>query len=147
MRAYETVFILKPELSTEQLEAHLEFYKDSILKHGGEIVNVDAWGKVALAYKIDNIGEGVYYVVKFNATVDYITELEKRFKFNEDVMRFVIVQLDEKKFKASPRREAVKRERRPRADEARRPRTGGRRPRPENETAREVEADAEETEA
>ncbi|GAB7140827.1 hypothetical protein RsTz2092_07800 [Deferribacterales bacterium RsTz2092] len=112
LRSYETVFILSPELGADAQTEGIDFYKDSIVKNGGEVVNVELWGKRALAYKIDGFSEGIYTVIQFNAPTEYVKELEKRYKFNENVMRFVIVQLDEKKFKANPRKDPVKRERR-----------------------------------
>lgn len=112
MRTYETVFILKPELTAEEQEKHIAFYKENITNHGGEIIKVDVWGKQQLAYPIDNRTEGFYVLIQFKAETDYANaELEKRFQFNEDVMRYVIVMLDEKRFKQSPRKEPVRRER------------------------------------
>ena len=112
MRTYETVFVLKPTLSAEEQTKHLEFYKENIVNHGGEIISVEVWGKQTLAYPIENQTEGIYVLIQFKAENGYTgDELEKRFKFNEDVMRYVVVMIDEKKFKLKPRKEPVRRER------------------------------------
>lgn len=112
MRTYETVFILKPNLTADEQTKHIDFYKDNITKHGGEIVNVELWGKLQLAYAIENHTDGIYVLIQFNAETSYANgELEKRFQFNEDVIRYVIVMLDEKKFKLKPRKEPIRRER------------------------------------
>ena len=112
MRTYETIFILKSELTTEEQEKHIEFYKENITSHGGEIVKMEVWGKQALAYPIEKSTEGFYVLIQFKAEGDYVNdELEKRYQFNEDVIRYVIVMLDEKKFKQNPRKEPVRRER------------------------------------
>lgn len=112
MRTYESIFILKSELTTEEQEKHIEFYKDNITSHGGEIVKLEVWGKQALAYPIEKSTEGFYVLIQFKAEGDYVNdELEKRYQFNEDVIRYVIVMLDEKKFKQNPRKEPVRRER------------------------------------
>jgi small subunit ribosomal protein S6 len=113
LRTYETVFVLKPDLTAEAQNEQIEFYKDNIVKNGGEILKVDPWGKIPMAYKIDNYGEGVYVLIQFNAETDYVEELEKRYKFNESVMRHIIVMIDGKKFKLNPKKEP-KRDRRPR---------------------------------
>lgn len=112
MRTYETVFILQPELTAEEQEKNIEFYKENITNNGGEIVKVEVWGKQQLAYPIENKTEGIYVLIQFKANTDYVNaELEKRFQFNESVMRYVIVMLDEKRFKQNPRKEPVRRER------------------------------------
>ena len=118
MRTYETVFVLKPNLTAEEQTKHLDFYKDNIVNHGGEILSVEVWGKQTLAYPIENQTEGIYILIQFKAENGYTgEELEKRFKFNEDVMRYVVVMIDEKKFKLKPRKEPVRRER-PAGDKA-----------------------------
>ena len=112
MRTYETIFILKSELTTEEQEKHIEFYKENITSHGGEIVKMEVWGKQALAYPIEKSTEGFYVLIQFKAEGDYVNdELEKRYQFNEDVIRYVIVMLDEKRFKQNPRKEPVRKER------------------------------------
>lgn len=109
MRSYETVFILKPTITAEEQDKHIQFYKENITNGGGEIIKVDIWGKQHLAYPIENHNEGIYVLIQFKADTEYSNnELEKRFKFNEDVLRYVIVMLDEKKFKQNPRKEPVK---------------------------------------
>ncbi len=99
MRKYETVFIVNPELTTEDSEKTLEFFKENITKNGGNVTKVDPWGRQKLAYPIENHNEGYYYLIQFEADPEYPTELLKRFKFDENVLRYVIVQLDGKKFK------------------------------------------------
>jgi small subunit ribosomal protein S6 len=102
---------MKPDLSAEVQNGHTEFYKENITKNGGEIIAAESWGKLTLAYKIDGFSEGVYTLIQFKATTSYVLELEKRYKFNEDVLRFVVVMIDEKKFKLKPRKDPIKRER------------------------------------
>lgn len=118
MRAYETVFVLNPELGADAQAEQVEFYKDIITKNGGTITTIDAWGKINMAYKINRFSEGIYTVVQFEGTGALIEELERRYKYNEDVLRYIVVQLDEKKFKAKPRKDPVRRERKPRRENA-----------------------------
>ncbi len=111
MRTYETIFILKPELTAEEHEKNIEFYKENITSNGGEIVKLEVWGKQALAYPIDKHNDGYYVLIQFKANTNYTNdELEKRFQFNEDIIRYVIVMLDEKRFKKDPRKTPVRRE-------------------------------------
>lgn len=112
MRTYETVFILTPNLTADEQTNHIDFYKENIVKHGGEIINVELWGKQQLAYTIDKHTDGIYVLIQFKAETNYANdELEKRFQFNEDIIRYVIVMLDEKRFKIKPRKEPIRRER------------------------------------
>jgi small subunit ribosomal protein S6 len=112
LRTYETVFVLSPELAHEEVSAQVEFYKDSIVKNGGEIITCDEWGKRELAYRIGAFREAFYVLIQFKAEAGYIAELEKRYKFNELILRYVVVKIDEKRFKLKPRKDPVKRERR-----------------------------------
>lgn len=109
--------MLNPELGGDALTQQVDFYKENITSHGGEIISVESWGKLTLAYPIERHTEGVYTVIQFNAGADYLPELEKRYKFNEDVLRHVIVQIDEKKFKLKPRKEPARRPRHTRRDD------------------------------
>jgi small subunit ribosomal protein S6 len=112
LRTYETVFVLSPELAPDGVSAQAEFYKDNIVKNGGEIITCDEWGKRELAYQIGAFREAYYVLIQFKAEPRYISELERRYKFNELVLRHVVVMIDEKRFKLKPRKDPVKRERR-----------------------------------
>jgi small subunit ribosomal protein S6 len=59
MRAYEATYILSPELDEEQLTQAQEKFKDMVTKNGGEIVNIESWGKRKLAYEINKKNEGI----------------------------------------------------------------------------------------
>lgn len=106
MNTYETVFIVRPDLQQDEIEKELEFYKNNIEQNGGRIIKVEPWGRVTMAYAIENYAEGYYYLIQFEADEKYPDELTKRFRYNENVLRFVIVAIDEKKFKLNPRRDS-----------------------------------------
>jgi len=105
MNTYETVFIVRPDLPQEELDKELEFYKNNIEQHGGTILKVEPWGKQSMAYEIDNFREGVYFLIQFEANTDYNDEINMRFRYNENVMRYVVVAIDDKKFKLNPKRD------------------------------------------
>ena len=117
MRTYETIFVLNPELGADVQAEQVEFYKENITKNGGEIIAHEPWGKLTLAYKIDKFGEGIYNLIQFKANTDYVVELERRYKYNENVLRYVVVMIDEKKFKLKPRKDPVKRTYKPKREE------------------------------
>lgn len=105
MNTYETVFIVRPDLPQEELDKELEFYKNNIEQNGGKIIKVEPWGKQTMAYDIENFREGVYFLIQFEADTEYHKELDRRFRYNENVMRFVVVHIDGKKFKLNPKKD------------------------------------------
>ncbi len=91
---YETVFILTPVLSDEQMkEAVVKFQK--ILKDkGAEIIHEDHWGLRKLAYPIQKKTSGFYHLIEFKSEGSLINELEVAFKRDERILRFLTVALD-----------------------------------------------------
>ncbi|OON95492.1 MAG: 30S ribosomal protein S6 [Epulopiscium sp. Nele67-Bin005] len=99
MKNYELALVLVASLGEEEKLAQLEKVKELIVRFGGEITNVDDWGKRKLAYeikKIDKHREGFYYFIHFNAEPSTPAEVESRLRITESVLRYLIVRLDEK---------------------------------------------------
>lgn len=94
MRAYETIFILSPELDEENKTNLVEKFKKLITENGGEITNFDEWGKRKLAYPINKKSEGYYVLMNFNAEVNVPHELERVYKITDGVMRYLIVKTE-----------------------------------------------------
>jgi small subunit ribosomal protein S6 len=91
MRAYEAMYIIRPDFDEEKVQATVEKYSSLIQNNGGELVKVDLWGKRRLAYEINKIREGYYVLVKFNGVPETPAELERNFKISDDVIRYLIV--------------------------------------------------------
>jgi len=91
---YETVFIMTPVLSDEQMkEAVVKFQK--ILKDkGAEIIHEDHWGLRKLAYPIQKKTSGFYHLIEFKSEGSLINEWEVAFKRDERILRFLTVALD-----------------------------------------------------
>ena len=96
MKNYELALVLVPSLGEEEKVATLEKAKELIARFGGEITNVDDWGRRKLAYEINKTREGFYYFIHFNAETTLPAEVESRLRINESVLRYLIVRLDEK---------------------------------------------------
>ena len=96
MYNYETLFILKPELEEEAIQANISKFSEIISKGGGEVEKVDEWGKKKLAYPIDYHNEGYYVLTTFKSDGDLPRELERNFRITEDVMRFLVKRTDRK---------------------------------------------------
>ncbi|MFW5986268.1 MAG: 30S ribosomal protein S6 [Halanaerobiales bacterium] len=90
-RLYETTFILKPDLEEEDRDNLLERIKNIIPDNGGEIVEVDIWGKRKLAYEINDYRTGFYTVIVFRGNVEVVNELERNFKIIDNVLRSLVI--------------------------------------------------------
>ncbi|MCO6357341.1 SSU ribosomal protein S6P [Roseivirga pacifica] len=94
LKNYETVFILNPVLSDEQMKDAVGQYEQLLKENGAEIINVEKWGLKKLAYAIQHKSTGFYNLIEFKAEPSAIANLEIEFKRDERVMRFLTVALD-----------------------------------------------------
>lgn len=95
MRNYETIFILKPTLE-EATRNELINKFTSIISAAGEVVKIEEWGNRKLAYEIEKFRDGYYVLVNFKAAPSLPMELERNYRIADDVIRYMIVNLDEK---------------------------------------------------
>jgi small subunit ribosomal protein S6 len=91
---YETVFILTPVLSEDQVKEAVKDYEKLITTNGGEIVNRENWGMRKLAYPIQKKSTGFYNLFEYRVEGQYIDKLETQFIRDEKVLRFLTVKLD-----------------------------------------------------
>ncbi|AZS18033.1 30S ribosomal protein S6 [Paenibacillus motobuensis] len=89
MRKYEVMYILRPELEQEAVQALVEKFQ-GIIQNGGEITKHDVMGKRRLAYEINKIRDGIYVLVNFTATPEVVAELERILKISDEVIRYLI---------------------------------------------------------
>ena len=94
MNQYETVFILTPVLSDDQMKEPAAKFKKVLTDQGAEIVNEEAWGLKKMAYAIQKKSTGFYCLVEFKAEPEVIKVLETAFRRDEKVIRFQTVKLD-----------------------------------------------------
>ena len=94
MNKYETVFILTPVLSDEQMKETVAKFKKLLTDKGADIVNEETWGLKKMAYAIDKKSTGFYCLLEFNAEPSVINSLETGFRRDEKVIRFITVKLD-----------------------------------------------------
>jgi len=95
MRKYETLFILRPTLEEEKRNEVIEKFK-GIIASDGEVEKVEEWGVKRLAYEIEKIRDGYYVLVNFKATPELPKELERNFRISDDVLRYIVVNLEDK---------------------------------------------------
>ena len=94
LNRYETVFIVTPVLSEDQMKETVEKYINFLKEHGAEIVYTNNWGMRKLAYPIRKKTTGFYYLIEFNAEGSVIADLEVAYKRDERLLRFLTVSLD-----------------------------------------------------
>ena len=94
MNQYETVFILTPVLSDDQMKETAAKFKKVLTDKGGEIINEEAWGLKKMAYAIQKKSTGFYCLLEFKAEPEVIKTLETAFRRDEKVIRFQTVKLD-----------------------------------------------------
>ncbi len=95
MHSYETLFVLQPELTEEQIKADLDKIT-AVINANGEVENVDEWGKRKLAYEIDKkYTEGYYVLIEFKANTNVLPELDHQFKVNDDVIRSLVIKKED----------------------------------------------------
>jgi len=94
MNRYETVFIMTPVLSAEQVAETVEKYKAFLKKHKGIIVHEEAWGLRKLAYPIQKKSTGFYQLLEFEADASVVLPFETEFRRDERVIRFLTTRMD-----------------------------------------------------
>jgi small subunit ribosomal protein S6 len=94
MRRYETIVIVDPDLSNEQRLPVFERLKDLIVQQGGFLVIVDEWGDKRLAYEIKKKSRGYYVRLDFCGTGALVNEMERFFRIDERVLKYMTVLLD-----------------------------------------------------
>jgi small subunit ribosomal protein S6 len=91
VRQYETIFIVDPEFETDAVQELVEKFKGLVEGQGGQITEVDEWGKRRLAYPINDRQEGYYYLMNFTANPETAQDLERVYKITNGLMRYLII--------------------------------------------------------
>jgi small subunit ribosomal protein S6 len=139
MRHYEIVFLVHPDQS-EQVPAMVERYTSLIEQDGGQVHRLEDWGRRQLAYPIEKIHKAHYILMNVEASQEAVDELNTTFRYNDAILRNLVLRRDEAITEESPimKHEKEGRDRRSRRDDA---------PRQESEapveTAAPADADAE----
>ena len=94
MRHYEIVFLVHPDQS-EQVPAMIERYKALIEGGNGKIHRLEDWGRRQLAYPIDNLVKAHYVLFNIEAGQDILNELVDAFRFNDAILRHLVIRRDE----------------------------------------------------
>lgn len=90
MNNYEMVVVFKPNLEEETRKVALERLYDAI-NSNGKVGEVDDWGQRKLAYEINYIKEGHYYIVNFEADPSIVKEVERRSQIQDSIIRYMVI--------------------------------------------------------
>ena len=111
MRHYEIVFLVHPDQS-EQVPAMVERYRSMIESGEGTIHRLEDWGRRQLAYPIAKVQKAHYVLLNIECAKDVLDELVAAFRFNDAVLRHLIIRMDEAFTEASPMAKASERDER-----------------------------------
>ena len=95
MNKYELAVVVSAKIEDEERAAVIEKVKALIERFGGNVTNIDEWGKKKLAYEVQKMKEAFYYFVSFEAEATAPAEIEHRIRIMDNVIRFLCVRQDE----------------------------------------------------
>ncbi len=91
---YESAVIINAALDDEQIETIISRIKETIINNGGEIREVENWGRKRLAYMVKKSKIGYYVIYRFNSPSNIISKLERSYSLDEHILRYLTIQLD-----------------------------------------------------
>ena len=107
---YETVFIMTPVLSDEQMKETVKKFEGILLEKGAEIVHQENWGLRQLAYPIAKKSSGFYHLIEFKAEPSVVKDYELQYRRDERVMRYLTVLMDKHAIAYSEKRRNLRKE-------------------------------------
>lgn len=97
MNCYETLFVVKPTLTEQEIASQITKIKDVLAKEDAELIATDDMGMRRLAYTVAKQNRGYYTVLYYKADGSKINEIERNLKINEDIIKFLTVKYGSKK--------------------------------------------------
>lgn len=102
-QSYEMMYILRPDLSEEQVQQEINRYRDFISEYSAEDVQIKLWGKRRLSYPIQKHQDGIYVQMNYKADGKQIAPLERSMRLSDEVIRYLTIKLPQKpESQASP---------------------------------------------
>ena len=94
MNDYEVALIIRPEVEDEGQEAIIDRLSQILTAEGGQVTNVEKWGRRRLAYPINKVNEGIYYFIQGQFSTPVLSELERNVRLSEDILRHMVIRTD-----------------------------------------------------
>jgi len=99
-RTYEIMFIVRPDVEEAELDKLIEGFSANVTSGGGEVKSVEKMGRRRLAYTVRKFNDGFYVLLNVAAQGSLITEIERRLRVSEQVIKFITVRMDEEEKRA-----------------------------------------------
>lgn len=122
MPLYEHIFLARQDVTSQQVEAMVDQYKDVIQQNGGSVEKTEMWGVKSLAYRIKKNRKAHFTMFNISAPAPAVAEMERQMRISEDILRFMTIRVDE--LESEPSVMMQKRDRDERKDRERRERDG-----------------------
>jgi len=94
VRLYEATYIISPHIGDDAVQSVIDKFSEVVTSGGGQVVNVDNWGKRRLAYEIKGKNEGIYVTMRFNAPYKLSMDLSRVLRISDDILRHIVVRID-----------------------------------------------------
>ena len=91
MNSYEVALIIRPEIEEEGQQQIIDQLSQILKADGGEVANVETWGRRRLAYPIRKVQEGYYYFIQGKFSSSGLSELDRTIKLSEDILRHMVI--------------------------------------------------------
>ena len=95
MALYESVFIARQDIAASQVDALIERFEGVVTANGGKVTKKENWGLRSLAYRMNKNRKGHYVLFNIDAPAKALVELERQMRFDEDVIRYLSVRVEE----------------------------------------------------
>ena len=96
MQRYESVWVVNGDLPDEEVKSTIDKFSRIIAGHGGVIAGVDDWGRRKLAYRIKGTARGCYVLADFAGTADTVKELERNYRIDDRIIRYLTIKKSDK---------------------------------------------------
>lgn len=116
MRYYESVFIARQDISSQQVEGLADRFAGILTEAGGNVARREYWGLRKLAYRVNKNRKGHYVMFNFEAPAAAVAEMERQMRFEEDVLRYMTVRTEELETEPSVMTQSRDRDERPRRE-------------------------------
>ncbi len=94
LNGYEVTYIIDSNISEANIQKAVERFSEYINKSGGQVVNIDNWGKRKMAFEIKGKNEGIYITMRFNSTADTSKELKRVMGIDEEIIRTLVIRVN-----------------------------------------------------
>jgi len=106
MNTYESIFILRSTLNDEDVQKTVSKI-EGVVKQGGELIATENWGKKRLAYEVMKEKKGIYVLLRFRAKGNLVAEIERNYRIDDNVIKFLTVKLDKKAIELLKKKETA----------------------------------------